>query len=141
MALKIINSNYYIKVTIKGVYYIYESPQARSIEKKATSPIIINNKYKELISNLEADHEQRYYDPKVQQFYTELCLEHSRYLENYFSKITTEKYPLMQKYIKDVNKSIPKIIATGKYKVKGNTLEEVYNFVKKCKFFGETEDC
>jgi hypothetical protein len=47
----------------------------------------------------------------------------------------------MKKYIKDVDKSIPNIIDSGRIGVKGETLEEVYDFVKRCKIFGETEDC
>jgi hypothetical protein len=67
--------------------------------------------------------------------------EHKKYLRNYTNKITTDKYPLMKKYFKDVDKSIPKIVSKGRIGVFGETLEEVYEFIKKYKFFGETEDC
>jgi hypothetical protein len=46
----------------------------------------------------------------------------------------------MKKYIKDVVKSLPKFISSGVITVKGNTLEEVYEYVKKYKIFGDTED-
>jgi hypothetical protein len=47
----------------------------------------------------------------------------------------------MKKYIKDIEKSIPKIIDKGRVGVKGETLEDVYEFVKKYKLFGDAEDC
>ena len=141
MALRQKSNNRYIKIALDGTYIIYESEKARIDEKKVTSATKINQKYYELIKTLRANSEQLYYDPAAKQFVDELEIEHKRYCQNYQAKITSEKYPLMKKYIKDVDKSIPKVITKGKLGVIGNTLEEVYNFVKRCKIFGETEDC
>ena len=141
MALKQKSSNYYIKIALDGNYTIYDSEKARLDEKKVTPAIKVNQKYYELIKTLSANSEQLYYDPSAKQFVEELEMEHKRYCQNYQAKITSEKYPLMKKYIKDVDKSIPKVITKGKLGVIGSTLEEVYDFVKRCKIFGETEDC
>ena len=141
MALKQKSNNHYIKIDLDGKYTIYESEKARLDEKKATPATKINQKYYEVIKTLNANSEQLYYDPTANQVIEKLEIEHKRYCQNYQAKITSEKYPLMKKYIKDVDKSIPKVVASGKIGVVGSTLEEVYNFVKKCKIFGETEDC
>ena len=45
----------------------------------------------------------------------------------------TTEFKEMKEYIEDVDFSIPEIIDRGRIGVKGNTLEEVYEFVKKCK--------
>lgn len=141
MALKQKANNHYIKIALDGKYTIYESEKARLDEKKVTPATKINQKYYELIATLMTNSEQLYYDPAAKQLVKDLEIEHKRYCQNYHAKITSEKYPLMKKYIKDVDKSIPKVITSGRLGVVGNTLEEVYNFVKRCKIFGETEDC
>lgn len=141
MALIIKSNSYYLKLEIDGTYYIYASNKARDTEKKVTPPAIISAKYWELLNKLSQNREALHYDPTAQEYLRALEVEHKRYCQNCGKKITTETYPLMKKYIKDVDKSIPNIIDSGRIGVKGETLEEVYNFVKRCKIFGETEDC
>lgn len=139
MALKLMNDRYLI-IDLQGNYVIYESDNARKLEKKSSSVKEINTKYWELLEEYGSE-ERQYYDPDASKMFIALEEEHKRYLQNYAAKITTEKYPLMKKHIKDVDKSIPKIVTKGRIGVKGETLEEVYEFVKRYKFFGDTEDC
>lgn len=141
MALLIKKNNHYIRIELDGTYYVYECNKDRITEKKVTSPREVSNKYWELLVALSLDKEALHYDPSAVKYLEDLEAEHKRYCQNYGKKITTEKYPLMKKYIKDVDKSIPNIIDSGRIGVKGETLEEVYDFVKRCKIFGETEDC
>lgn len=141
MALKIIDSQRYVRLDLEGHYWVYVDSQSRKNEKKATSPSIVNQKYYELIRNIYADTERWYYDPNSAQLAMNLEAEHKKYLQNLSDGITTGKYPLMKQHIKDVEKSIPNIVNSGQLGVVGTTLEEVYNFVKKVKFFGDVEDC
>lgn len=139
MALKLKN-NRYLKIDLKGNYIVYEDINARKLEQKHTSPEEINAKYWELLEEYGSA-EIQYYDPEAAEMFIAIEEEHKKYLRNYTNKITTDKYPLMKKYFKDVDKSIPKIVSKGRIGVFGETLEEVYEFIKKYKFFGETEDC
>lgn len=47
----------------------------------------------------------------------------------------------MKQYIKNIEQSLPDIICEGQLGVEGNTLEEVYNSVKRYGYFEEVEDC
>lgn len=141
MALKSISNNIYIKIDLNGNYYKYKNSQARQFEKEHTQPIQVSKKYYDLISKLRSDRELLYYDPTALKFVEDLEAEQLQYHRNAQRYITTGKYPLMKKYISDVEDSIPQIIDKGWIRVKGTTLEEIYEFVKKYKIFGETEDC
>ena len=140
MALLIKKNNNYIRLELDGTYYIYASSKDRTAEKKATTPREVNNKYWNLLTKLSLDKEALHYVPNARKYLEDLEAEHKRYCQNCGKKITTEHYPLMKKYIKDVDKTIPNIIDSGRIGVQGETLEDVYNFIKKYKVFGETED-
>ena len=140
MALLLKKNNCYLRIDYNGIYYIYESAKDRLAEKEAPLFSEINNKYWDLLAEWSND-ELVYYDPQAALRYKKLEIEHKRYCQNYYKNKTDEKYPIMQEFIPEINNSIPKIITTGQIGVKGNTLQEIYSFVKKYKLFEETEDC
>jgi hypothetical protein len=61
-----------------------------------------------------------------------------KYTYNYSIYNTTEKYPLIKKYIKDIEKTIPKIVIRGAIGIKANSLEELYQKVKVMNIFGDS---
>lgn len=131
-------NNAYIRIKLDGTYYIYENKKARNLEKKVIKPSEIIKKYDDVLKQLESEEGLYYLGTSekwkdwLEEFYEyKQCLLHKNY---------TKTFPLMKEYYKDVDKSIPKIISSGKISVKGNTIEEVYNYVKEHKIFGETED-
>lgn len=139
MALLLTN-NRYLKININGEYTIYESEENRNNIKNSVSVYSILNKYTEVIANLLQDIERRYYDPtfeiEIQKWVDEVAL----YKSCVYSGDTTKKFPLMKKYFKDINKTIPKIIAQGKLGIKANSLEEMYQKVKNLEIFGSIEE-
>jgi hypothetical protein len=64
MALKQINTSYYIKLDIKGNFKIYANQKDRSQEKRNPTYEEISEKYFLIISNFMKDTERRYYDPE-----------------------------------------------------------------------------
>lgn len=139
MALKLKNDRY-LKLLITGEYFIYESEQNRDAEKKVISSEKVLQKYSKIIQELKQNKEQYYYDPEYRKLVANWETEALTYSYNALYFNTSGKYPLMKKHIKNIEKSIPKILFKGTIQVKGDTLEEVYAFVKKYKIFGETED-
>ncbi len=47
----------------------------------------------------------------------------------------------MAQYIKNIGKSLPEIVNTGRIWVEGKTLAEVYEYIKKVGYFNGVEDC
>ena len=131
----LVNKDYYIRVTIEGSYYIYKNKKERLLEKKAPAREDVLKKYSDILKELQSDVEATYYLGN-----TELIEQWKREFEAYVNYNRSNKFPLMKKYIKDVVKTLPEIVNSGKITVKGNTLEEVYEYVKKYKIFGDTED-
>lgn len=125
----------YIRITLTGDYYIYPTKKQRTTEKKAASPEVVIQKYTEIIRELETDQEALYYLGT-----TQLLADWRQEFNAYLKKDTSCKFPLMKEYIKDVAKTIPNFVSAGRIMVRGNTLAEVYDYVKKYKVFGETED-
>lgn len=128
-------NSYYIRLTLNGAYYVYPTKNHREIEKKAPSPKIVCQKYTEVIQALERDREALYYLET-----TQLLRDWKTEFQAYLRQDTTCKFPLMKTYIKNVAKSLPQYIESGIITVHGATLAEVYEYVKKYKVFGETED-
>lgn len=135
MGLLKLKNNYYIRLTLDGTYYVYKSKKERDIEKKATHPEVIKQKYSEIIHELKQDAEGLYYLGTSQ-----LLQDWQQEFQAYLNKDTSHKFPLMKAYIKDVAKTIRSFVDAGKIRVQGNTLREVYDYVKQYKVFGETED-
>ena len=54
--------------------------------------------------------------------------------------ISPKKYPLIKKYIKDIDNTIPKIIARGRIGIETATAEEMYKKIKDAKYFGTEEE-
>ena len=141
MALKTKKNNYYIKIDLEGYYKIYSSPLARKLEKNKKASTNIIAKYEELLYFLDLDAERRYYDPSYFIEYRNLKEEYSKYLSDLKTNTIGNKYPIIKKYFKEVEKSISGVIEAGRIRVKGNNLKEVYAYVKTKQYFGETEDC
>ena len=139
MALKLTN-NQYVKLNIDGSYIIYENDSARTTEKTSTNVKTVILKYQEIINKLKSDQERCYYDPSFLNEIQKWEDEYDRYIKAYINKDLTQKFPLIKKHIKDINQTIPKIIQRGVIGVSANSVEEVYNKIKRYKIFGETED-
>lgn len=129
------NNNYYVRLTLTGTYYIYPTKKYREIEKKVPSSETVIQKYVEIIQGLEKDKEALYYLGTRQ-----LLEDWKNEFNAYLNRDTSNKFPLMKAYIKDVAKTLPNFIASGTISVRGNTLADFYEYVKKYKIFGETED-
>lgn len=140
MALLIKDS--YIKLDIDGTYTIYKTKAARNRIKKTTNFEDVINKYYEILDKLTLP-EYIYYN---QNAYKEIAIwkaEFNYYYYNLTNSIYGAKYPLMEKYIPDIAKTIPEIISTGKLgylAARVNTLEELYKLVKEKEIFGPKEE-
>lgn len=139
MAL-LIKDKYYLKININGEYLLYESEKNRNAVKNATSFITILKKYSEIIRTMLSDTERRYYDPSFSIEIQDWIDESNLYRACLDNGDTTKKFPLMKKYFKDINNSIPKIIQCGKLGIKANSLEEMYNKIKQFKIFGNEDE-
>lgn len=128
-------NGYYIRLTLTGAYYVYPTKNCRTTEKKVPSSEVVIQKYTEIIQQLENDKEALYY------FETPQLLEDWKNEFNaYLNQDPSNKFLLMKAYIKNVAKTLPNFIDSGVISVKGDTLEDIYNYVKKYKIFGDTED-
>ena len=141
MALKQIISDYYIKIDLAGNFKVYKNKKARDQEKKTASFKDICSKYQLILTSLRQDTERRYYDPEFVQLIAAWQKEYSKYLSCHSQGLRETAFPLMKQYIKNIEKSLPEVICSGAVGVKGNTLEEVYDYVKQKGYFGEVEDC
>ena len=141
MALKLTDSNYYLKIDLQGNFKIYKTIKDRTLEKKAPTFEEISARYETIIKNFRRDFERRYYDPS----FTELIMawekEAELYNLSYVQGIHTNNFPLMAKYIPNIGKSLPNIVSVGRIFVKGETLAEVYDYVKKVGYFKNVVDC
>ena len=141
MALKIKNTTFYIVIDLQGNYKIYKSALYRKKEKEGKFPQNIMTKYEQIIDEISFDAERRYYDPTYYEDLEAWRTEYQRYRDDFYNNVIGNKYPLMKQHFKDVEKSINYKVSSGGIWVKGNTLKEVYKYVKEQKYFGETEDC
>lgn len=140
MALLKTTSKQYIKVELDGHFVIYASEQERLLEKNATPFTKVVQKYESKIKELSKNKERLYYDPKYFELVTAWKQEFETYMIAYRKKDYTKNFPLMKKYIKDISNTIPKIVNRGRIGVRGQTLGEVYIFVKAIKIFSDVED-
>lgn len=141
MALKKLKNNQYIKVAIDGSFKIYKTSSDRSLEKQSTHAKTIIQTYKQVIRTFQEDKERCYYDPTFNQLRYKWEEEFELYLRLQNSGQHIEELPLIAQYHPDVLDSLPTVILSGKVGVRGDTLEKVYDYVKKCGYFGEVEDC
>ena len=142
MALKS-STGQYIKLDLSGTYIIYESQSAREAEKIAPSPTLIIAQYQKILESFKQDPERLYYDPKFNEEFNNWREEYNLYMHcySYAYDSSSLNFSLMQLYFPDIKNSIPVRFYGGKVKVFGNTLAEVYDYVKQIKLFGDTEDC
>ena len=131
----------YIKVYKNGHYEIYVTEAARKKVKESTPSSVIVQKYCELLDDLNAQEERRYYDPIgfAEERY-ELETEFARYRYNLNCHIVDQEYPIMANIYPDVANSIPEIIEAGTLKQTEETLEAAYKSFKQLKCWGETID-
>lgn len=143
MALKLTKNNYYIKIDLQGNFKIYKTAKDRLAEKKAPLFEEICSKYDFIINRLWRDAERFYYDPTYTELVAAWETEAALYCQSHAQGIcqNTSKFPLMAQYIKNVGGSLPEIINTGRIWVKGETLAEVYEYVKQQGYFSGVEDC
>lgn len=141
MALKNKETGAYLRVDLDGNYLIYKSEEARKFEKKKISSAYIIWKYNDIINKLECDSERRYYDPSYYSEYDAWYDEYYKYRDALRKGITTNKYPLMKKHFKNIEKTIISVIERGWMRVEGETLKEVYKNLKSKEGFKEMEDC
>lgn len=141
MALKLTDSNYYIKLDLQGNFIIYRTSKDRSAEKKAPKFNEISAKYDFIIKNLRKDNERRYYDPNFNKEIAAWEKEAEYYNNSHVQGIHTTGFPLMSKYFSNIEKSLPNIVSIGRIFVKGETLAEVYEYVKKVGYFKNITDC
>lgn len=156
----------YIKLEPDGKVSIYISAEARQRQKIATPSTKIILKYNEILGgyqkqlddyinslglNLEIIQLDRVLydklleDTKLLQILKSLE-DISTELYYYESDLSVNKgaqheFPIMKKYFPDIEDSIP-FLLEGCYVCWDTVnIDEIYNFVKETKFFGETEDC
>jgi hypothetical protein len=141
MALKQLSTGYYIKIDLEGNVKMYETPESRALEKTAPTFEIVKAKYLTILNTFFSNKERLYYDPDFNQQFIEWQSEYNCYLRSYFRGLQGNEFPLISKYIANVKDSLPRLIHTGKIRVDGTTLNEVYEYIKKWEFFGEVEDC
>ena len=140
MALKLKNDNYVI-LDKNGDYWIYIDEEGRQLNKSGVSLMKVIDKYETIISQLTTDDARRYYDyDNWEKEYLAWTEEFTRFMENLRFCKNDDKYPLMQKYYKTINKSIPILKGYGNIGITGDTVAEVYEKVKNLKIFGETQD-
>lgn len=139
MALLIPN-NRYVKLSLDGSYIIYESAERRLLNKEAPTIKTVLAKYSEILQKLFNDKEQMYYNPQYIKEIQKWVDESSNYKKSIHEGNTAVKLPLIKKYIKDVNNTIPRIVAAGQIKVSATTLEGVYEEIKAREIFGKKDE-
>jgi hypothetical protein len=143
MALKLTDTMCYLKLDLEGNFRLYKTAQDRALEKAAPSVQEVSHTYATIINKLWGDRERLYYDPTYKQEILAWEAEYDRYQQYCLHKLTdsSPKFPLMRQYIKNVEAPLPSSVLTGQIWVQGETLEEVYTFVKQQGYFQNIEDC
>jgi hypothetical protein len=141
MALKRVDKNEYIKISLDGTFKIYKTSKERAKEKKANTFEEVIAKYQEILTNIRKDQERLYYDPNFRPLLYQWEAEYEKYLQMHLRGKKCKDFPLMAQYISDVKESLPELICEGQLGVSGDTLEKVYKSVKDCGYFGDVEDC
>lgn len=168
MALMNIRHNY-IKVNIldedKIQCNIYPDAGARELEKSATSPDIIINKYIELIKEekIRTNAELKKYNldkvfvkgggklthaevdktAEIMASLADLSNEYSYYIDDLYARDGAKHdYKIIEQYFPDVKNSIPKMLTSLIFTANtADGLETVYTELKTFEKFGVTIDC
>lgn len=141
MALKQLSTGYYIKIDLEGNIKIYKTATDRKLEKAAPNFATVKARYRAVLNTFYQERERLYYDPIFSQQLSDWEAEFLRYNQSYVQGQAIGTFPLMRGYIKNIKATLPTIVHIGKIRVKGASLEEVYNYVKKVGYFGEVKDC
>ena len=133
--------NKYIIVKADGTFEVYQSEAARLSIKQSTAAEEILLKYQEILENLAADVELRYYDPsRFEQLYGPWLREYQNYEYALQEHILTFKFPLMSEFFPDIEKTIPNIIEAGGICKSFSDVKTAYEAVKEAQYWGETRD-
>ena len=133
--------NKYITVKADGTFEIYQSEAARLFIKQSTAAEEILLKYQEILENLAADFELRYYDPsRFEQLYGPWLREYQNYEYALQEHILTFKFPLMSEFFPDIEKTIPNIIEAGCICKSFSDVKTAYEAVKEAQYWGKTRD-
>ena len=138
MALLLANKTY-LKLELDGQYYIFKNKTARNKLKKYNLSQEIILKYTEILNNL-FDPELGDYDYNASSEIQKWSVEYQQYLHDLSTFTVGNKYPLMEQYYPDISKSIPEVVRTGRLAIKADTLEELYDKVKRYNVFGPAEE-
>lgn len=141
MALKNYKTNQYIKLDLEGNYLVYKSSKEREVEKSSINFKVVIAKYHSILKQLLQDFERLYYDPTFWKVIQAWENERDRYFRCHMQGLPGKNFPLISQYIKDPEGALPEILDMGQINVKGNTLQEVYEYVKHRGFFEDVEDC
>jgi hypothetical protein len=144
MALKILDTNQYLKIDLFGNFWVYDSQAIREAEKKAAKFEEVKAAYQKIIKDFHQDKERFYYDATFYKKVLAWEAEYTKYLDSRFlpSHFRLKlDFPLMAKYIPNIKDSVATIQNSGSINITGDTLEEVYTKVKNSNIFGATEDC
>lgn len=140
MALLLPNNRYLKILNINGEYIVYDSIENRNNTKSAPKTVEVLEKYSNIINSLLQDRERQYYDPdfvsEIQAWTDEVAL----YKKSIATGDTTIRFPLMKKYIKNINKTIPKIVETGQFFIQAESIKEIYEKIKQYEIFGTAEE-
>ena len=139
MALLLPN-NQYVKFNLDGSYVIYETADIRLKNKKACSISSVIAKYSEILQKLFQDHEQMYYDPNYPKEIQNWVDEAALYKASVHEGNLKVKLPLIKKYIKNVNDTIPRIVSRGRLRVTATTIEGIYKEIKQRQVFGTIDE-
>ena len=141
MALKKVDTNQYIKIELDGSFAIYSLSKERLQEKKATAFEKVVQFYQTTIASLWKNKERIYYDASFKPLVLAWEAEYEQYLLMHRYGQKSKNFPLIKKYIKDIEKTLPEIVCRGQIGVTGTTLQEIYEEVKRLGLFGQVEDC
>jgi hypothetical protein len=139
MAL-LLPDNKYVKFNLDGSYVIYQSVENRLVNKESTTFDAVLKKYAAILEKMFSNQERRYYDPEFPKEVQAWVDEASKYKACVYDGNTSEDFPLIKKYIKDVKNTIPVIIGRGQFYTTASTLEELYEEMKHREIFGKIDE-
>ena len=142
MALKQLDTNYYIKLDLDGTFKVYAASEDRNAEKLAPSFTQVSAKYQQIIRSLWADKERLYYEPGFREHIIMWETEYSHYLRMHAQGLKQGNFPLIKQYFDNLEDSLPKLLFRGRVGLRNvTTLQEAYSQAKYFDYFGDVEDC
>ena len=134
----------YIKLNIDGTYQGYQSEEDRLKEKNATPKDLILATYQNIIDEIWAQSESRYYNPeKFSIIYKAWLDEYTAYVNDVTLRTHCGNYPLMATIYPDISDSVPEIIVSGIIappEIPSIQLKDVYAKAKDHGYWGSEEE-